>query len=125
MGYSDDRETFTATIAGGASLSGAVKLGGLSLVGMTLGATFDATTTNVQFLVSIDDTTYNILKNNAGNPIFVTVAASNTNKATPLDPAEFAAWSSVKIGTYKTNGSSVQTQTASTAFTLIAAKVTG
>ena len=125
MAYSDDRQTFTATIAGGESLSAAVKIGGLALTGITLGATFDATTTNVQFLVSIDDTTYNILKDNDGNPVVVTVAATNTNKATHLDPAKFAAWSSVKVGTYKVNGTTVQTQTASTAFTLIAAKVTG
>ena len=125
MAYSDDTQVYTATILAAGSLSSAVKIGGLSLVGMTLGATFDATTTNVQFLVSRDDTTYNILKDNDGNPVFVTVAASNTNKATHLDPAKFAAWNSVKIGTYKTNGSTVQTQTAETAFELIAAKVTG
>ena len=125
MAYSDDTKTFTATIAGGAALSGAVKIGGLRLVGMTLGATFDATTTNIQFLVSRDDTTYNILKNNDGNPVVVTVAAVNTNKATHLDPSKFAAWNSVKIGTYKVDGTTAQNQTASTAFTLIAAKVTG
>jgi len=125
MAYSDDTQTFTATITAGGSLSAAVPIGGLTLVGMTLGATFDATTTNVQFLVSRDDSTYNILKDNDGNPVVVTVAASNTNKATHLDPPKFAPWNSVKIGTYKVDGTSVQTQTAETAFELIAAKVTG
>ena len=78
MAYSDDTKTFTATIGAGEAVSAAVPLGGLRLVGMTIGATFDATTTNLQFLVSRDDLTYNVLKNNDNNPVVVTVAAINT-----------------------------------------------
>ena len=125
MAYSDDRGTATATIAAAGSLSAAVPLGGKALVGMMLGATFDATTTNVQFQVSMDGTTYELLKDNDGAVVFVTVADTNTNKATHLDPAKFAPWRFVKIGAYATDGTTAVAQTAETAFTLITAKITG
>lgn len=128
MAYSDDRKTNTATIAAAGSLSGAVKLGGSSLVGMVIGtgaSSFDANTVYLQFLVSMDDTTYNLLRDNDGTLVAVTVAAANTNGATHLDPAKFAPWRYVKVATYQTDGSTAQTQTAETTFTLITAKVTG
>ena len=125
MAYSDDRKTRTATIAAGGSLSAAVKMGGSSLVGMVIGATFDANTVYLQFLVSMDGTTFNLLKDNDGTLVQVTVAATNTNLNTHLDPVKFAAWRYVKVATYATDGSTVQTQTAETSFTLVTAKVTG
>ena len=125
MAYSDDRNTHTATIAAAGSLSSAVKMGGSSLVGMVIGATFDANTVYLQFLVSMDGTTYNLLKDNDGTLVAVTVAATNTNLNTWLDPAKFAPWRYIKVATYATDGSTVQTQTAETSFTLISAKVTG
>ena len=129
MAYSDARKTFTATIAAGGSLSAAVPIGGLSLVGMVIPATgtgdFDATTVYLQFSVSVDGTTYNLLRDNNGALVAVTVAENNTNGATHLDPDKFAPWRFVKVATYKTDGTTVQTQTAETTFTLIAAKVTG
>ena len=129
MAYSDDRQTHTATIAAAGSLSGAVKLGGSSLVGMVIPATgtgdFDANTVYLQFSVSMDGDTYNLLRDNDGTLVAVTVAANNTNGATHLDPTKFAPWRYVKVATYQTDGSTVQTQTAETTFTLITAKVTG
>ena len=129
MAFSDDRETSTATIAAAASLSAAVPLGGRALVGMMMGATgsgdFDATTTNVQFQVSMDGTTYELLRDNDGTLVEVIVAANNTNGATHLDPAKFAPWRFVKIDLYATDGTTSVTQTAETYITLITAKVTG
>ena len=128
MAYSDDRNTHTATIAAGGSLSAALKLGGSSIVGMVIGTgagAFDANTVYLQFLVSVDGTTYNLLRDNDGTLVAVTVAAANTNGATHLDPAKFAPWRYIKVATYATDGSTVQTQTAETSFTLISAKVTG
>ena len=129
MAYSDDRGTATATIAAAGSLSAAVPLGGRTLVGMVIPATgsgdFDANTVYLQFQVSMDNTTYNLLRDNDGTLVAVTVAANNTNGATHLDPSKFAAWRFVKVGTYQTDGSTAQTQTAETTFTLVTAKVTG
>ena len=128
MAYSDDRQTHTATIAAAGSLSGAVKLGGSSLVGMVIGTgagSFDANTVYLQFSVSMDGTTYNLLRDNDGTLVAVTVAASNTNGATHLDPTKFAPWRYVKVATYQTDGTTAQTQTAETYITLITAKVTG
>ena len=125
MAYSDDRKTHTATIAAAGSLSAAVKLGGGSLVGMVIGATFDANTVYLQFLVSMDGTTYNLLKDPDGTLVNVTVAAVNTNLNTWLDANKFSPWRYVKVATYKSDGTTVQTQTAEKAFTLVTAKVTG
>ena len=125
MAYSDDRKTHTATIAAAGSLSAAVKLGGGSLVGMVIGATFDANTVYLQFLVSMDGTTYNLLKDNDRTLVQVTVAATNTNLNTWLDANKFSAWRYVKVATYQTDGATAQTQTAETSFTLVTAKVTG
>jgi hypothetical protein len=129
MAYSDDKGTATATITAAGSLSAAVPLGGKALVGMMIPATasgdFDATTVYLQFEVSMDGTTYELLRDNDGALVAVTVAENNINGATHLDPAKFAPWRFVKIETYKTDGTTVQTQTAETTFTLITAKVTG
>lgn len=129
MSYSDDRATHTATIAASGSLSAAVALGGRSVVGIVIPATgsgdFDANTVYLHFIVSVDGTTYNTLRDNDGTVVAVTVAANNTNGATHLDPAKFAPWRFVKVATYQTDGTTVQTQTAATSFTLITAKVSG
>ena len=125
MAYSNDREVLTATILAAGSLSGAVDLGGRSIVGLTAGGTFDANTVYLQFKVSADGSTYELLKDNDGTLVQVTVAATNTNKATHLDPAKFAPWLSVKVGTYQTDGSTVQAQTAETDVGLVVAKITG
>ena len=125
MAFSDDRGTITAIVPKDGSLSPSYPLGGKAVVGIMLGATFDATTTNVQFQVSMDDSTFELLKDNDGGVVFVTVAATNTNKATPLAPDKFAAWRFIKVGTYLTNGTTAKTQAAARSVTLITAKITG
>jgi len=128
MAFSDDRETFTATISASGSLSAAVPLGGKALVGIMMAATgsgdFDANTVSLQFNVSMDGTTYELLKDNDGSLVKVVVAENNTLGATHLAPDKFAAWRFVKISTHKAD-EAVQAQTAKTEFTLITAKVTG
>ena len=119
MAQNDTRETATATIAAAGSLSGAVALGGQTLVGITaIPATFDATTTNLQFQVSIDGTNYYLLNDMDGDPVAVIVAATNTNKCAWFGD-QFKGFNSVKVGTYKTDGATAQTQTAEKTFTLI------
>jgi len=122
------RETATATIAAGGSLSAAVPLGGKAVIGIMPPATgsgdFDATTAYLLFHVSVDGTTYKILKDKDGNPIYVVVAANNVNGAMPLDANDFAAWPMVKVGTYKSDKSTVQTQTAETDIVLVLASLT-
>ena len=129
MAYSNDREVATATIAAAGSLSAAVPLGGKVVVGIMPAVTgsgdFDATTVYLLFSVSADGTNYSLLRDKDGSVIYVTVAANNTYGAMPLDPTEFAAWTFVKVGTYKADKSTVQTQTAETAIPLILAKITG
>lgn len=129
MARSNDRKTFTATIAASDSLSAAVPIGGLSLLGVMPPATgsgdFDANTVYLLFHVSVDDTNYTLLKDKDGAVLYATVAADNTNGAMPLEAKDYAAWSSVKVGTYQTDKSTVQAQTAETDIVLIAGKVTG
>jgi hypothetical protein len=129
MAYSNDREIVTATILAAGSLSGAVKLGGKAVLGIMPPATgsgdFDATTVYLLFSVSADGTTYSLLRDKDGSVIYVTVAAANSYGAMPLDPSEFAPWTFVKVATYKTDKTTVQTQTAETDIPLIIAKITG
>ena len=129
MAFSDDRGTITAVISAAGSLSPSYPLGGKALVGIMLPATgsgdFDATTTNIQFQVSMNDSTFELLKDADASVVAVIVAANNTNGAASLPPDKFAAWRFVKVGTYKTDGTTVQAQTAETTFTLITAKITG
>ena len=129
MAYSNDREVATATIAAAGSLSAAVPLGGKVAVGIMPGATgsgdFDANTVYLLFSVSADGTTYSLLRDKDGAVVYVTVAEDNTYGAMPLDPAQFAPWTFVKVGTYQTDKSTVQAQTAETDIPLILAKITG
>ena len=119
MGYSDTRGTATATILAAGSLSAAVDLGGRTLVGITdIGASFDATTTNVQFQVSVDGTNYHLLNGIDGTPVAVIVAATNANRCAWFGD-QFRGFNSVKVGTYKTDAITVQAQTAEETFTLI------
>ena len=128
MAFSDDRETHTATISAAGSLSAAVPLGGKALVGMMMAATasgdFDANTVSLQFNVSMDGTTYELLKDNDGSLVKVEVLEDNVVGATHLSPDKFAPWRFVKISTHKAD-EAVQAQTAETTFTLIVAKLTG
>ena len=129
MAVSNDRQVVTATIAAAGSLSAAVPLGGKAVLGVMPPATgsgdFDASTVYLLFSVSADGTTYSLLRDKDGDVIYVTVAEDNSYGAMPLDPAEFAAWTFVKVATYQTDKSTAQTQTAETDIPLIVAKITG
>ena len=120
-----DRKVFTATVASSGSLSGAVKLGELTAVALVSPETLDASTERILFLVSHDDTNYQILRDNDGTAVAVTVAATNTNLHTHLDPSKFAGWTSLKIGTYQSDASTAQTQSSARSFSIVAARVTG
>ncbi len=62
-----------ATIAAGASLSGPVSLGALTLVGISMPAVW--TTAPLTFQVSPDGTTWQELYDGAGNEVTITAAA--------------------------------------------------
>jgi hypothetical protein len=126
MAKSDGRNVYTATIAAAGSLSAAVPIGSDTLLGVMPGlgsGAFDANTATLLFHVSMDNVTYTPLRDKDGSVVYVTVAQNNTYGAMPLDPTEFAAWRFVKVGTYKADKSTVQTQTAETDITLIGGKV--
>jgi hypothetical protein len=126
MAKSDGRNVYTATIAAAGSLSAAVPIGGDTLLGVMPGlgsGAFDANTATLLFHVSMDNVTYTPLRDKDGSVVYVTVAQNNTYGAMPLDPTEFAAWRFVKVGTYQSDKSTVQTQTAETDITLIGGKV--
>jgi hypothetical protein len=132
MAKSNDREIVTAVIASGGSLSAPVPLGGKAVIGImppTGSGAFDALTVYHLFSVSADGTTYSLLRDKDGGVIYVTIAENNTYGAMPLDPSEFAAWSFVKVATYRTDKTTVQTQTpaasADTYIPLIIAGITG
>ncbi len=127
MAYSDDRETYTALVDVSVDddLSLAVPLGGLTVLGIMPPSAFAATTARLLFHVSMDGSTYQILRDNDGTVVAVVVAATNTNLATYLDPAKFAPWRFLKIGTYKSDESTAVSQASDKSITLIAGKVTG
>jgi hypothetical protein len=68
------RTTTTATIANGASLSGAVDLGGATMVAIQMPANWTAA--NLTFQLSADGVTYAELQDELGNTFTVTAAAS-------------------------------------------------
>ncbi len=75
----------TATIADGQTKSGAVATGEFAMGGFTTPSTFEGTT--MSFEVSLDDSTFVPLKNDAGGAISMTVAVSC---GYPLPPEIFA-----------------------------------
>lgn len=83
-----------ATIASGASLSGAVKLAGAGISGLNMPATW--TTANITFAASEDDDagTFNAVYDQYGAEYTVTAAAS---RYIVVDPAMFVGMFAVKI----------------------------
>lgn len=81
-------DTITATIANGATTSGVIDMGGASMAGLIIPASF--TGTAISFKIS--DTfggTYVPLKNSAGTTVSFTVSSSS---AIGFDPTDFAAF---------------------------------
>lgn len=85
-----------ATIAASASLSDAVDMQGRDVVGFEMPAAW--TTANLTFQVSLDNTTFNDLYDDAGNEETVTAAAS---RFISVDPVMFrgALYLKVRSGT--------------------------
>lgn len=86
------RNVSSVTIASGASLSDALPLLYLTLVGLVLPALW--TTASVSFAVSLDGTTYVPLYDESGELVITTADAS---RAIRLDPAKFVGWLYVKV----------------------------
>lgn len=123
-----DRQEFTSTIAQSASLGSAVVLGSLSVLGVVLptgAASFEATTTQIRFQVSLDGTTYGVLADKDGTAAYVAVVAANTNGFVHLDPAVFAAWKFVKPVTTTSDGTAVAQATAARTIKFVAGLVVG
>lgn len=92
MALSDPRKDFTAVVASGASLSGAVTLGGYRLAGVVMPA--DWTAANLTFQGSHDGTTYWNVYDDAGSEVSVTAAEDRdigirANVALALAPWRF------------------------------------
>ena len=128
MAKSDDRQVVNAVIAAAGSLSAAVKLGGKAVLGVmpeTGTGVFDATTVYLLFSVSMDGTTFSMLKDRDEAVEYVTVAANNTNGATYIDPTKTAAWRYIKVATYATDKTTAVAQTAETTIPLTIGTVLG
>lgn len=84
-------KTLAATIAASGTKSSGIDISGFALCGVILPSTFDGTA--LSFEVSVDDSSYYVLRDSAGDISF-TVAAS---RALALDPALFSGFRYVKI----------------------------
>jgi hypothetical protein len=91
----------TIIIANGESLSGSVGLGGSTMVGIVMPATWTAANLTVQ--ASHDGATYNNLYDDLGTEVTVTAAAS---RYIALDPSVFAGIRYLKVRS-GTSGSAV------------------
>lgn len=94
MGYPENTTTTTAviTIANSTTISAAVSLIGVSILGIVTPAAL--TGTAITFQVSADGSTYVPLYDSTNTQVSVTVAAS---RGYYLDPAIFAAWRYAKV----------------------------
>jgi hypothetical protein len=82
----------TAVIANGASLSGSVYLGSLTLLSIIMPAAWTAA--SLTFQVSNDGTNWNNLYDTANTEVAYTVAAGN---ALAVEPDKFAGWRFLKV----------------------------
>lgn len=85
-------EAKAATIAAGASLSGAVDLDGCHPVGLVMPAAWTAA--SITFQVSLDGVTYNNLYDSSGSEYTITTAAS---RRIILPPSDFAGVNYLKL----------------------------
>lgn len=83
----------TATIADGATVSGAVSLEGDTLVGLITDAAMDSTAMTFQVSDAVDGT-YVALYAPGGSAVSATIAAS---RAIYLDPTIFGGWRFLKV----------------------------
>lgn len=88
-----DIQSVTATIANGASLSGAVRFGGLVPILIVVPATW--TTADLTFQVSVDGTTFGDFRDMYGTEIKATVTAAGN--VIQLDPSTFAGVQYLKV----------------------------
>lgn len=83
----------TATIASGETTSGAINLGGTSIVGLSIPVTFEGT--SMTFLTSHDDVTYQIYKSMVTGATVTGIVGASANYST--SPGDFAGWQFVKL----------------------------
>lgn len=90
--FQSRRETTTATIAINQTTSGAVSLGGGTLVGIQMPAAF--TGTSIGLMVTLDGTNYVDVYDLSGNLLAITVAA---DRYISLDPGVYIGLETIKI----------------------------
>ena len=108
-----------ASIAGSASATSAIALGDrlpASLMLPTGSASFTASTATIVFQVSNDGTNYDLLRDNSGAIVSLTVAANNTLGRTHLDPDKFRGWTHMTIEARNASAAAVVSQGAARAF---------
>jgi hypothetical protein len=84
--------TTTATIANGASLSGAVNLSGWTLIGIDMPASWTAA--NLTLQASVDNSTWDNVFDSLGTEVTITAAAS---RFILLNPADFVSVRYLKV----------------------------
>lgn len=101
---------FTATIASGATQSGAVNIDGFTLVGIYIPSTFDGTTLTVQVAPTSDGTFVNAQAASSASTVYtITVAAS---QYVPIENLAISAgWQYIKFtaGTSQSTTSTILT----------------
>ena len=95
-GLSSWPQTVDVTIANGESLSGAVDLNGMALVGLIMPAAWTAA--NLTVALSIDNSTYNNLYDSNGNEYLITAAASR-RIIVPASDLPAVKWLKIRSGT--------------------------
>ena len=117
-----NRSSVSATIAGsGGTATSAIPLGTrvpVSLMLPTGSSCFASSTAMVVFPVSMDGTTYSMLRDNSGSVVKVSVSTSNTTGATHLDPSKFRGWSFMKIEARNASAAATVAQSSACAFTV-------
>jgi hypothetical protein len=99
--YANSRQSLTATIANGATISDAQAIYAQTVCGIITPATL--TGTALSFQVSQDGVTYYPLYDSTNTLMSVTVGAS---RAYTFDPAAFNPWNFVKVVSNATEGGS-------------------
>ena len=90
----------------------------MSLMLPTGSASFTASTATIAFQVSNDGANYDLLRDNSGSAVALTVTVNNTLGRTHLDPAKFRGWSLMKIEARNASAAAAVVQGATRSFTL-------
>ena len=116
-----NRDAVSAAIAASASATNVIAMGDRSPVSLMLptgSASFTASTVVLAFPVSNDGTNYDLLRDNSGAIVTLTIAANNTLGATHLDSEKFRGWSSMKLEARNASAAAAVVQGAERTFSL-------